>query len=502
MEAEVVIIGAGIAGLGAAIALEQAGIQDYVILERERTLGGTWRDNIYPGVACDVPALLYEYPGEPNHEWSKLYAPGSEILAYLEQCSEKYGLTRHTRTSVEVERMWFDASTDRWHVCTKADGEVSARFVVLATGVFGIPSVPPLPGLDTFEGPVFHTARWQEDEPLAGRRVGIVGTGASALQLVPILAEEASELTVFQRTPIWVLPRWNPGFSERWRRMFRRVPWTQDALRSVVAGGFGAFIGAVWLRHARYPWATRGVERLGRWHLRRQVADEEVRGRLEPGYGWGCKRPAFSNEYYRAFARPNVRLVAEAVTTIEPEGVRLQDGDLVPLDALVLATGFKVFAADSAPPFPILGLDDVSLGDYWQTNRFQAFEGTSVPGFPNLFLLPGPYATTVINYHQMVRAGSTHLRRCVQEAIARSATRIEVRQAPHDAYLADMLERREQIVLFGNGCSSVGSYYFDERGDAPFFRPDSDRNVIHRSETFPMDDYEFSNIESLVEEQV
>jgi cation diffusion facilitator CzcD-associated flavoprotein CzcO len=485
----VIIIGAGFGGIGVAISLKKAGIENFVVLDKDAGPGGTWRDNVYPGVACDVPAVLYEYPFEPNPDWSQMFAPGCDIQSYAERCIEKYEITPHLRLSTEVESLRFDEGRDCWRVNTSA-GQLTARFVFVATGVLTIPTQPDLPGLDAFEGWSCHTARWSHAGEVAGRRVGIVGTGASAMQLIPELAREAASLVVVQRTPIWVLPRFNPTFPRWARAVFRRIPITRAVLRFVTFVGFDLF---AWLVIVK-PVASPLMARLGRWHLRRQVPDRDLRARLTPHYGYGCKRPSFSNEYFATFTRPNVELVTSGIDAVTPTGIRTSDGQHYELDALVMATGFKVYQYDTVLPFAISGIDGVDLASHWAANRYQAYEGISVPPFPNLFLVPGPYAIPPSSYFEMITANTRHALRCITEAANRDATRVAVRATANDAYLADVLQRHRRGVYLGPTCVGSGTYYFDPRGDIPFVRPQVSSAALRRSHKFSLEDYEFSRV--------
>lgn len=492
MDYQVIVIGAGVSGIGVGLALKQAGIDDFVILEKGDRPGGTWRDNVYPGVACDHPAILYEYAFEPNPEWSRMYAPGHEIQAYVLRCIDKYDLTSHLSTSVEVVGMRFDEARDVWLVDTSR-GPLAARFVVVAHGTLAIPSYPNFPGLDAFQGRVCHTARWDLDGQLKRKRVAVIGTGASALQAVPLIADVASRLTVFQRTPIWVLPKPDFPFPPWLRRVFRRFPVTQQALRRVVHDGFEKFSTYAYLEYTEHQGVMRMLERIARWHLRHQVKDPSLRERLQPHYGFGCKRPSWSNRYFTAFTREHVDLVTDGIDEITARGVRTAEGVEVELDVIVLATGFKVFQPDSAPPFEVVGVGGQGLRGYWQEHRLQAYEGTSVPGFPNLFLVPGPYAITTTSHFDMVSAGAWHARRVIRAALERGATRVSVRPEANDAYLADVLERHRRGVFLGPGCTGVNSYYFDRNGDVPFIRPHSGRHTLWSGENFPLDDYEYTS---------
>lgn len=487
----IVIIGAGFSGIGAAIKLKGAGIDDFVVLDKDAEVGGTWRANVYPGVACDVPILAYEYGFEPNPDWSQLFASGAEIQSYALHCVDKYGVRPHFRPSTEVRSLRFEPEHDRWMVMTSR-GTMTARFVLYAPGVLAIPKRPAVPGLDDFQGAMCHTARWSVGESLGGRRVGVIGTGASAMQIIPEVARKAGHLHVFQRTPIWVLPRVNPRFPPWLQTTFRRVPATRSLLRTLLRGCWEAFAALAVLQYGRLPWVGRWMERACVWHLRRQVPDGPLRERLTPRYPFGCKRMSFSNEYLPTFTQDHVELVTEGIERVTPGGVVTAVGREIELDTIILATGFEVFEPHSSPAFDIEGVDGVDLRSHWKAHRYQAYEGVTVPGFPNLFLLPGPYGV-VGAYFVNIEATANHALRCIEEAERRHATRVEVRQAASDAFFEEVRRRRRTMVFFAANCSSANSYYFDHNGDAPLIRPQTATGMWWRSKRFPLDDYEFTS---------
>lgn len=485
------MIGAGFSGIGAGIKLKAAGIDDFVILERATDVGGTWRDNSYPGLAVDVTALTYSYSFEPNPDWSRLYAPRDELKAYADHCVRRYDLGRHLCLGTTVQRLVFDPAAHVWSIHTLASGTIRARFVINATGGLIQPKPPDIPGLDDFAGKAMHTARWDHDHDLRGERVGVIGTGATAVQLVPEIAEVAERLHVFQRTPIWVFPKFDHVFSRRAKWLFRRVPLTQRALR-LVAGVLTELAMVLGVVHNRqFPALRTQAEKVCRAHLKRQVPDPELRRRLLPGYPLGCKRPTFSNEYLASFVRDDVELVTAGIERITARGVRTCDGRDIELDTLVLATGYKVFERDNLPPFPVVGLGGVELGRFWDEQRYQAYEGASVPQFPNFWLVLGPYSFTGASWFSMIEAHTTHALRCILEAQRRDATLVAVRQEVHDEYFADILRRQRNTVFFNNNCAAANSYYFDRHGDAPFVRPSSGLEMWWRSRTFPVRNYRF-----------
>ena len=487
---EVAVVGAGFSGIGTAIALDRAGIRNWTMLEEGDGVGGAWHWNTYPGIGVDIPSFSYQFSFEQRSDWSRVYAPGGELKAYAEDCVERYGLGGRTRLSTKVAGAAFDERAHVWELTTAAGEMLTARHVVDATGVFTQPQAPDIPGLGTFAGATMHTARWDHGESLRGRRVAIVGTGASAVQVIPTIAPEVERLSVFQRTPIWCLPKLDRPLGPRLQRLLRRLPGAQRTMRVVSQ----AFVEATFPLPAHFhgvvPIAKAG-ERQGLAHLRRQVRDPAVRERLTPRYSLGCKRPAFSNAYLPAFNRPNVELVTDAIEAVEPGGVRTADGRLHEVDVLILATGFKVFERGNMPPFPVRGRGDVDLEQWWDANRYQAYEGVSVPGLPNWFMILGPYGFNGASYFTLIENQARHIVRCLRRAREEAATAVEVTPEANARYFREVLSRRERQVFFRGSCGTAHSYYFDRHGDAPF-RPSTTAEVAWRAGHFPLEDYRFT----------
>ena len=489
-EYEVLVVGAGFSGIGAGIKLREGGFYDFAIVEQAADLGGTWRDNTYPGIAVDITSFTYSFSFEQNPGWSRVFAPGAEIKAYADHCADRYGLRPHFRFNTRVLSAHFDREHERWHVRTN-HGDIVARYLISATGGLTQPKAPDIAGLADFRGKVMHTARWDHGYDVGGKRVAVIGTGASAVQLVPSIAPRVAHLAVFQRTPIWILPKPDREIPAWLRAMFARLPAAQRMVRlhtSLLTELLLVF-GVIYNRQT--PQLVRSIEALCRRHLEDQVPDPVLRAKLTPHYGFGCKRPSFSSDYYPAFARPNVALVTEPIERITETAVVTRDGTEHAIDTLVLATGFKVFERGNTPPYPIYGRTGLELGDYWHEHRYQAYEGATIPGFPNLFLVLGPYATTGSSWFSMVEAQTTHAVRCLREARRRNARTIEIKQAPHDAFFRSILARQRNTVLYNNNCTSSNSYYFDHHGDAPFMRPSSGLELWWRSRRFDLDHYRF-----------
>jgi cation diffusion facilitator CzcD-associated flavoprotein CzcO len=483
---DVAVIGAGFSGIGAGIKLREAGIASFVILESAGDLGGTWRDNTYPGVAVDIPSFTYSYSFAQNPGWSRVFAPGAELKRYADDCADRYGLRAHMRFHTRVVRC--EWTGEDWRIETTR-GTYLARYVISACGGLTQPKSPAIPGLSDFAGKVMHTARWDHSYPLAGKRVAVIGTGASAVQIVPAIAPIVERLEVFQRTPIWILPKPDRAIPEWLQTAFERVPCAQDAVRAQTSLLVEILLVFGVVYHKQTPWLVHGIEALCRRHLRAQVPDRELRAKLTPRYGFGCKRPSFSNEYYPALQRPNTALVSEPISHVTSAGIvtdRLHE-----FDTIILATGFKVFELGNTPPFEVFGRDGVELGAFWDRNRYQAYEGATVPGFPNLFLVLGPYSTTGSSWFAMVEAQTTHAVRCLVEARRRGAYSVEVKREPHDAFFRHILARQRSSLLYNNNCADANSYYFDRHGDAPFMRPSTGLELWWRSRHFDLHHYRF-----------
>lgn len=491
-DVQVAVVGAGFSGIGTAIALDRADLRDWVLLEEGDGVGGAWHWNTYPGIGVDIPSFSYQFSFEQRSDWSRVYASGRELKAYAEDCVDRYGLRSRLRLGAKVTGARFDDDAHLWRIALAGGETVAARFVVDATGVFTQPTRPDIPGLDDFAGTTMHTARWDHAQELRGRRVAIVGTGASAVQVIPTIAPQVERLTVFQRTPIWCLPKPDRPLGPRLQGLLARLPGAKLVSRTASQAYVEVTFPLPAHFHGVVP-VARAAERVGLAHLRRQVRDPVVRDKLTPRYGLGCKRPAFSNEYLATFDRANVELVTEGIERVEAGGVRTADGQVHEADVLVLATGFKVFDQGNMPPFPVSGRGGVDLEGWWEANRYQAYEGVSVPGFPNWFMILGPYGYNGASYFTLIENQARHIVRCLRRARERAATAVEVSREANDRYFATMLSRRDRQVFFAGTCATANSYYFDARGDAPF-RAASTAEVAWRSARFDLGDYRFERI--------
>lgn len=476
----VVVVGSGFAGIGASVALQRAGV-DHVVLERADAVGGTWRDNAYPGCRCDVPSHLYSFSFAPDPGWTETYAPQPEIRRYLERVAADHGVTARTRFGHEVTDLSWDDDRQHWVVRTSG-GDLTADVVVLGNGPLAEPRVPDVPGADSFAGPVLHTGRWPEGTDLTGRRVVVVGTGASAIQLVPAIRQQAAHVTVVQRTAPWVLPHRNRRITDAERRLYRRVPAVQRLVRAGVYWS-RELIARPLLSDGR---ATRGIEAMARRHVAAQVGDPGLRARLVPSYRPGCKRLLPSNDWYRAVQQPDVTLVDGAVTAVDPTGVVTADGAHHAADVLVWATGFRV--TDNPMMGRVHGRAGRSLAAHYAEHGMGAYLGTTVPGFPNLFLLAGP--NTGIGHTSLVVMIEAQLR-YVLDALRtmdqRGAAVAEVRSTAMAAWTAEIARLTAPTVWSSGGCAS---WYLDEHGRNTTLWPDQTYRFVRRTRRFDAGAYE------------
>jgi cyclohexanone monooxygenase len=449
-----IIIGAGFAGIGMAIALRKAGVEDFAILERAPELGGVWHDNCYPGAACDIPSHLYSFSFEPNPGWSRVFSTQAEIQAYLRHCADKYGLQAHIRFSNEVAQAVFDEARSLWHV-TLADGTVlSAGMLVSASGMFGRPVMPKIEGIGDFKGRAFHSAHWDHGYALEGKRVAVIGTGASSVQIVPAIAGKVARLSVFQRSAPHMLPRADRAYTRWERAMFVRMPWTTRLYRLGIYLKYESRA----LAFTRFKWLMKvAVGVPFRRMLARQVPDAALRARLRPDYPIGCKRILLSSDYLATLARPNVELVTEAIRRVTPDGIETAGGVHHRLDAIVFATGFA--PTEFLAPMRIAGRRGLLLGDAWKSGA-AAYLGMTVPGFPNFFMLYGP--NTALGHNSivyMIESQVAHVMRCLRAMQDRGASAVEVDAGCYRRY-NQRIQRRLAATVW-NGCTS---WYRDGAG--------------------------------------
>ncbi|MDV3133861.1 NAD(P)/FAD-dependent oxidoreductase [Mycobacterium sp. 29Ha] len=489
---DAVIVGAGFGGIGAAIQLKRMGYENFVILDREDDLGGTWHINRYPGLAVDVPTTTYSYFFEPNPNWSRLFSTGAEIKQYANDVADKYDVRHHMRFNTSVESARWDEETKVWCIALAGGQTVTARYLITATGFLSQPKTPDIPGITQFAGKIIHTTEWDDSYDLEGKRIAVIGTGATAVQLIPELAKKAADLTVYQRTAIWVVPKVDFRFSERAKRLFARVPLAQRAIRAITDALYEFFIfvelhqNNLFLRRLNVAAGD-----LSKTHRMVSVRDRKVREQLTPDYDFGCKRPTFSNDYYRIFNKRHVHLQASGIDHVEPDAIVSSDGTRTPIDALVLATGFDLWEANF-PAIEIVGRAGRNLGKWWRDTRFQAYQGLTVPYFPNYLSMASPYAFLGLNFFNTVEYQMRHMDRLFGEVQRRGATTFEVTEEANTRYLDRMSELIGNSVFVRGNCATSRSYYFDPKGEANLLRPLSTRAALKEASDYPLSDYQIS----------
>lgn len=451
---EVCIVGAGMSGLLMGIQLRRAGIESFRIFEKAGSVGGTWRENRYPGLTCDVPSYFYSYSFEPNPDWSHRFSPGPEIRAYFERVADKYGLRSKIALDDEVVAARYapGGRGGKWHVATRSGDGMAADVLVTATGALHHKHYPDIPGLERFEGRMFHSADWPDDVRLERRRIGVVGTGSTAVQMMAPLSEVASHLTLFQRTAQWIAPVGNREYSERERRLTRAFPILGTLTRWIYKRSFEAFSVAVVEPGRRRQAMAEGCRR----HLA-SVPDPELRRKLTPDYEPGCKRLILSRTFYPTLMRDHVHLETEKIQQIEPRGVRTVDGTLHELDVLVLATGFDPYAWGVDE---IVGPDGTSLKQAWDAGT-RTYYSVAVPGFPNFFMLVGPNSPIGnISLIDVSEVQSRYILRCIRRIQKGRATALAPRVDATRAFHAKLLEAMKDTVWV-TGCNS---WYLDADG--------------------------------------
>lgn len=450
-----IIIGTGFAGIGMAIALQKAGVKDFVVLEKKHDVGGVWRDNSYPGAACDVPSHLYSFSFEPNPNWSRVFAPQSEIHGYLQRCAEKYGLGKYIRFGAEVASAEFDEATSLWRV-TQQDGTIlCASLLISGTGQLSRPTFPKLAGMHSFKGHVFHSATWDHSYSLEGKRVAVVGTGASAIQFVPAIAGKVKHLKVFQRSPAYLVPRPDRAYSKLEKLLLRALPWTMKAYRA-----------SIYMRYESRALAFTHLKGIMKWAvglpfrklLNEQVSDPVLRKKLTPEYPFGCKRILLSSEYLKTISQPNVELITDSIVQVTEHGIETAGGELHEVDAIIYGTGFA--ATEFLSPMRIVGRSGVDINQAWRDGT-RAYLGLSVPDFPNFFMLYGP--NTNLGHNSivyMLESQITHVIRCWRTLNSTGTNTVEIDRSAYDRF-HDKTQKLLSNTVW-NGCKS---WYVDDAGN-------------------------------------
>jgi cation diffusion facilitator CzcD-associated flavoprotein CzcO len=448
-----VIVGTGFSGIGMAIELLREGERDFVLLERADDIGGTWRDNTYPGCRCDVPSHLYSFSFAPNPNWSSTFSPQPEILEYLRDVAARFGVLPYVRFGTELESAEWDEERARWRLET-SQGALSADVLIAAQGPLSEPLVPDLPGLDSFQGTTFHSAAWDHEHRLEGERVAVIGTGASAIQFVPAIQPLVGQMHVFQRTPPWVMPHPNRPMKDWERRLYRRLPAAQLAMRAAIYWARETFV--LQFRNRRM---RRLATKMALRQLEQQVRDPELRARLTPSYELGCKRILPTDEWYPALMQPNVELVTDGIREIRPHSIVSADGTEREVDAIIFGTGFHV--TDIPIAERVRGRDGRTLAGTWDGSP-SAYKGAAVTGYPNLFFLVGP--NTGLGHNSivfMIESQISYVAGALKAMRRRGAGLVDVRPEAQAAYNAQIDKLTEGTVWVSGGCAS---YYIDRNG--------------------------------------
>jgi cation diffusion facilitator CzcD-associated flavoprotein CzcO len=452
----IAVVGGGFGGVGAIVMLKRAGYHDVTVFERGERVGGVWHHNTYPGAACDVPSHLYEFSFEPNPRWSRRYAPQAEIQAYLEDVVQRYGVRERIRTNTEVKSARWDEEHAKW-ILETSGGRHEADVLITACGQLSVPSVPPIPGLESFDGPAFHTARWRHDVELAGKRVAVIGTGCSAIQVVPAIQPIVERVDAYQRSPGWTFPKMDYAYKERTKRLFARFPVLQRLDRAAIFAFME--LGAAGMTRRR--WLLWPFRVAARRQITKAIKDPELLRKVTPTDEVGCKRLMLTDDWYPTLTQPNVELITDRIAEIGSGGIRTEDGIERPADVLVLATGFKTHGF--VAPMEIAGAGGRTLAQAWAEVP-RAYLGMSVPGFPNMFLLYGPNTnggTGSVIY--TIESAMTHVVAALHELERRHARRIELRRSTAEAFDRELRAALANSV-WHTGCTN---WYVDENGNDP-----------------------------------
>ena len=498
IEVDHLIVGAGFGGLCAAIKLEESGERDFVVVEKDSDVGGTWHINTYPGAECDVPSQLYSYSFALNPDWSKVYSPQQEIWEYTKRVAEEAGVLDRFVFETAVEEARWDDGRQRWivstrHVETGREATYAARTVISASGGLSEPNLPDIDGIESFAGTTFHSARWNHDVDLTGKRVAVIGTGASAIQLVPEVAKVAGRLDVYQRTPNWIIPRNERRFSRLEKLAFRHVPFAQRAVRAGVYATLEARVPAF----TRFPQLMAAVERQVKGNIAKGISDPELRAKVTPTYRAGCKRILVSNKWYPALDRDNVDLITDGIERITPAGIVSRDGKEREIDVLIIATGFHV----TDPPIAqhVTGREGRTLADVWSATGMRAYKGTTIHGFPNLFQIVGP--NTALGHSSMIFIIESQVRYVVDTV--RSMRRdglasVEPTAQAQEEWTSAVLRRMAGTVWTTGGCAS---WYLDQFGNNTTLWPGQTFTFRRHLSRFDPDQYDVVALDAVPDDK-
>jgi cation diffusion facilitator CzcD-associated flavoprotein CzcO len=455
LDCEFLIVGAGLSGMAAAVYLQKSGFQDIILLERSHTLGGTWRDNTYLGCTVDLPTIYYSFSFEPLFDWSTYYAPQPELFSYCKMIATKYGLNEKIRCDSSVTACRYDADSNLW-ITELADGRrFVSRYLTVATGLFSTPNLPDIEGIDRFRGQVFHSTAWDHSYDFKSKTAAVIGNGATGVQIIPEVAELVDRLDVYQRTPTWVLPKPDKPLSSRMKWARNRVPGFAYLLRLLAFLLIDIPLYGILTDHPRFRWLSKRLERMCVEFVRREVPDPDMQAKMIPAFDFGCRRPTWSNKFYKAFLRPNVDLITDRIASITEDSVITADGKERKVDAIILATGFRRGERHTQPTIPIYGKGGEELEDYWDAHGRQAFKGVSITGFPNFFLAFGPYSVVSLSFIRMMEASAFHIARVMRAARARGANYVEVTPEAQARDQELMIRLSERNIFLRGRCAGA-----------------------------------------------
>ncbi len=478
------IIGAGFSGLGMAIKLLEAGTTSFLLIEKADEIGGTWYANQYPGCACDIPSHLYSFSFDRNPDWSRMYSGRDEIQQYLKNCVEKFGLKPYIRLNTRMAEAVWDAAAAVWRITTADGATIRSRVLVSAVGALHVPKYPDIPGMEKFAGPAFHSTWWDSNVQLEGKRVAVIGTGASAIQFVPEIAAKVARLCIFQRTPPWILPKLDFAIAERWRKRFRRFPSLTWLFRIVL---FWLFEVRVWGFLGNVMALRKRGQKMALDHLKAQVPDPALRAKVTPSYELGCKRVLISNDFYPAIQRPNVEFITDGIREIREHSIITEDGTEREIDVLIYGTGFR--ATEPLHDTPVIGRDGIEIHSTWK-ERISAYLGITVTGFPNFFILLGP--NTGLGHNSVVlmsEAQIGYVMKCLRLMRERGAKAMEVNPETQKRFVEELRTRLAGTVWQAGGCRSW--YQDSATGENPVIWPGSVVSYLRRTKTVAEADYVF-----------
>jgi len=488
---DVLIVGAGFSGLGMAIKLLEAGTRSFLVIEKADDIGGTWYVNQYPGCACDIPSHLYSFSFDRNPDWSRMYSGRDEIQQYLKSCAQRYGLWPYIRVNTRMQEAVWDEGAALWRVTTAEGVTVRARVLISAVGALHVPKYPDIPGMEKFAGPAFHSTWWDSSVDLEGKRVAVIGTGASAIQFVPEIAPKVEKLFLFQRTPPWILPKADFAIPERWRKRFRRLPLFTWLFRMAL---FWMYEIRVWGFLGKVRALRKRGQKMALDHLEAQVPDPKLRAILRPSYELGCKRVLISNDFYPAIQRSNVEFITEEIREIREHSIVTQDGAEKPVDVLIYGTGFR--ATEPLHDTSVVGRNGVDIHQAWK-ERISAYLGVSVSGFPNFFILLGP--NTGLGHNSVVlmsEAQIGYVMDCLRLMRRRGAKVMEVKPETQKTFVEELRARLAGTVWQAGGCRS---WYQDaSTGENPVIWPGSVVSYMRRTKAVAERDYVLSGKAEIV----